>query len=302
MIAFSTRRSLITPALEQPTPSRPLWQAGHRDHQIVKQIELAIKTCPTATNHLRATQRVYFLTVDLTDVEQASTLTRWGKESSALLLAGAKILDPAGFDINDPKAEVPVLAERLERAERWRTFLRTKGVSGPIPKPVRCLDETMLQDEQIVGLRMVTLALVAFGAYAASEHSQLPDPDIFPRAKAAMTNREAERYPARNNAQESAECLKELAWATKRAHLDWPSRPGDLLEIVGQILTRDENSFIAETKLRPAEELLDEHERMSQLTAAIATTAKINPEVVKARTKTMAWLTDRSRSWDEVID
>lgn len=302
MIAFSTRRSLITPALEQPAPSRLLWQTGHRDHQIIKQIELAIKTCPNAGNHLRATQRVYFLMVDLADVEQASTLTRWCEESSSLLLAGAKVLDPAGYEMSETSAEAPVLSERLARAQRWRTFLRARGVSGPIPEPVRCVDETVLQDEQIVGLRMVTLALVAFGAYAASERAQLPDPDIFPRAKAAMTRREAERYPAGNNAQENAECLKELAWATRRAHLDWPSRPGDLLEIVGQILTRDEDSFIAETKLRPTEELLDEHERMSQLAAAIATTAKINPAVVSARAKTMAWLTDRSRSWDEVID
>lgn len=301
MIAFSTRRSLIAPALEQPAESRPLWQAGRRDYQLVKQIELAIQTCPTAADHLRSTQRIYFLKVDLADVEQASTLTRWCEESSSLLLAGAKVLDPAGYEMSDPNAEVPVLTERLTRAQRWRTFLRARGVSGPLPQPVRCTDETVFQDEQIVGLRMISLALVAFGAYSASERAKLPDPDVFPRAKAAMTAREAERYPDGNNAQASAECLKELAWATNRTHLDWPTRPCDLLETVGQILTRDEDSFIAETRLRPAEELLDEHERMSQLAASISTTAKINPQVVSARASTMAWLTDRSRNWDEVV-
>ncbi|EPD32386.1 DUF4272 domain-containing protein [Propionimicrobium lymphophilum] len=308
VIAYATRRSLVEPDFATTIQeSLTVWDGEAKNTQIFQNIhDLSVTASSTlGTNradvldHLRSVQRVYFIEVP---ESEAGQLEAWARQTSSILLAGGKLLDPSGYSLASDEASVPVLDERLERAKKWRKFLQTRSVEVPdTVRPVRAAGEVTPQTDQVVGLRTLSLALCVMGEYLTSENLDAPDNFLFPRAIAAMTQSERENYP-KSAPLDSAEALKELLWATRRVHIDWPDSPVDGLELAGPLLLGSEDKFVANTKLRNVEELLDEQERMASLAWAMSNGQEIGADetIVFPRLATITWLLNRVYGWDEI--
>lgn len=309
VIAYSTLASFVEPDFaNQMEDSRPVWIGETKDTSIFQNIsELCLSASQAlGTNradvldHLRATQRVYFLEVPQ---DRMVALEDWAAVTSSLLLAGGKLLDPRGYSLASEGASVPLLPERISRAQKWRGFLAKRGVSVPETiRPVRAADEVVPQLDQVVGLRTLSLALCVTAQYLTAENLETPDNHTFPRALAAMTPSEKDMYP-KNAAPDAGESLKELLWATRRIHIDWPDTPVDGLELAGPLLLGNEDEFISKTKLRSVSELLDEQERMASLLWAWRDGQDIGADemIVLPRLRTITWLLNRNLEWDEIV-
>ena len=272
--------------------------------------------------HIRDTQRWYSFTIDESDPDQLAALSRWAEQSNAILVADGAPLDAHGRPLlggahGRPMGQVPVSGEARERSHQVREWLAAEHglhVAEATP-PVRSSDEVVVRDAGEVGLRVIALMIAS--DFSASVIAGRPlevrgMQAVFPRGFAALTPVESELLTRRDpglatSLEPRVEAAQQLLWALSRATFGWPSAPCQVDQIRRIVLSRGEEGFLTDLVLRPVPELLDEHECLASLVAAIddlhsqgqGVSKDVSATVAGQRLTAMNWLMNPWLAWED---
>jgi hypothetical protein len=256
-------------------------------------------------------------------------LTAWATAANAIAFLpdgtvrapdGAIIVDPATGDAH-PGADVPFLADALERRDRTRARLDALGIATPAAlPPVVAADELELRTAPDVATRSHALVACALRAESLAARRPLSRSDLearWPGAAAAMSPRERAFFEADSPTDQEVvdhawryEALAALLWAL--GHVDDLGLPTQICEvpaIARTMLERDEAAFIGAARLRAAPDILDAldlHVRAHWATSEarlhqVAPPADLEPGVVHERHHALNWLTRfEDADWDDV--
>lgn len=253
----------------------------------------------------------------------------WAWDANAIVfLPDGSVCDPNGNVLvspedgsSDPDAQVPYPEDALERRHTVCQNLHEMKLQPyeGLP-PVIGEGEVDLRSAKEVARRAIALMAVAVRAEGLGSGQPIPVEEIrerLPQAFEVLTPVEQAFMNDDSPDQQSIinhawryECLLVLQWAL--GHFDqlhFPSAICDVPEVVGDILNRDRDQMIAEAKLRPTQEILDEvdlHFRLHWIARQASQEGKPAPAgldigVIQERRVALNWLIRfENADWDDV--
>lgn len=253
----------------------------------------------------------------------------WAWDANAIVfLPDSSVCDPNGNVLvspedggSDPEAQVPYPEDahhRKQAISQDLTDLKLQPYEG-LP-PVIGENEVDLRSAKEVARRAIALMAVAVRAEGLASGEPIPVAEIrerLPQAfevftpveQAFMDNDSPDQQSVINHAWRY-ECLFVLQWAL--GHFDelhFPSAICDVPEVAGDILHRDRDEMIAEAKLRPTKEILDEvdlHFRLHWIARQAdqkghPAPAGLDIGVIQERRVALNWLIRfENADWDDV--
>ncbi|RCS41410.1 DUF4272 domain-containing protein [Bremerella cremea] len=332
--AYCTRRN--PPPLE--FPHQLLSHRNHHDPKLATHLQEFIgfvcqggqremtETLYHVIQHLERVQNQYSLEIY---PEHFDKLGNWARAANAvLLMQDFNVCDPTGKLLvshtdgsYDDDAEVPYTEEALQRKERITTELGELALHPyeGLP-PVIAESEVDLRPADEVARRALALMAVAVRAESLASDEPLPVSEIrqrLPQAFGSFTPVEKAFMEAESPDQQSVinhawryECLYVLQWALGHFdELQFPNTICDVTQVAGDILNRDRAAMIAEAKLRPTTEILDQADRYFRLhwiarqpsLKGEPTPAGLDIGVISERRHALNWLIrHQNADWDDV--
>ncbi len=276
--------------------------------------------------HIERVQNHLSLEVEDAHLDQ---LAQWAWDANAILfLPDGSVCDPNGNVLVSPAdgsceedAQVPYPDEAYQRRDRIVSDLQAMKLSlyEGLP-PVVAENEVVFRSAEDVARRAIALMAVAIRAESLASNNPIPMKEIrerLPQAFDAFSPVEVAFMEDESPDQQSIvnhawryECLFVMQWAL--GHFDalhFPSAICDVPDVAKDILNRDRDAMIAEAKLRPAGEILDEvdlHFRLHWIARQAQQQegpmpAGLDSGVLQERRYALNWLIQfENADWDDI--